>query len=82
MTQMKVASLTTLRQGMVQDEDAVVAAEVVVVDVAMVAVVVMAAVPTQVEALLPLVIQALLMAGPTHRLMAKWMTMLNSYMIT
>ena len=84
MTQMKVAYLTTLRMGMVQDEaeDAVVAVEVAVVDVAMVAMVVMATALTQVEALLPLVIQALLRAGPTHRPMVTWMTMLNSCMIT
>ena len=81
MTQMKVVSLTTLRMEMVQDmaEDMVVMVEVTAVDVAMVA---MATAPTQVEAPPPLVIQALLRAGPTHRLMVTWMTMLNSYMIT
>ena len=51
MTRMKVASLTTLRMGMVQDEaeDVVVAVEVTAVAVAMVAMVVMATAPTQVE---------------------------------
>ena len=84
MTRMKVSSLTTLRTVMVWDEaeDTVVAAEIVVVAVAVVAMVAMATAWTEMEALLPLVIQALLRAGPTHRPMVTWMMMLNSCMTT
>ena len=83
MTQMKVASLTTLRMAMVQDKakDAVVMAAVMVA-VVVVAVVAVVVAQIEMEAVLPPVTQALLKAGPTHRPMVTWMTMLNSCMIT
>ena len=75
MTQMKVASHTTLRMVMVQDTagDMVVMAEVTAADVVMGIVVAVATTATLVGEPTPLVIQTLLRAAPTPRLMVTHM---------